>query len=129
MTNIPNAVIETTTEENSVFDFNLSSGSEFVVSFISSMQNGIVEIEEDISSSSSSESSYIGTSLSSDSSNISTDSSSTSSEYFDLIWTKYDNTIPSASDTICNNGKLARGISGGDSAGVISPCVIKDGST
>jgi hypothetical protein len=143
MSNIPNVVITTTTGNENILDFNLSSGSEFVISFISSMQNGIVEIEEDVSSSSSSESSsfsssessVIGSSssissnsLSSVSGSLSSSSSSTSSfSTIDVVWDKYDNTIPNASNTISTNGRLARGVSGGDSGGVISPCVIKDG--
>lgn len=47
-----------------------------------------------------------------------------------LTWTKYDNTIPSASDTTSTNGRLALGTSGkGDSWAVANHVVIKDGST
>ena len=47
-----------------------------------------------------------------------------------LTWTKYDNTIPSASDTTSTNGRIPLGTSGkGDSAGSYSPSVIKDGAT
>jgi len=47
-----------------------------------------------------------------------------------LNWTKYDNTIPSASDTTSTNGRIPLGTSGkGDDYAVYSPCVIKDGST
>ncbi len=47
-----------------------------------------------------------------------------------LTWTKYDNTIPSASDTTSTNGRLPLGTSGkGDSSGVSSPSVIKEGTT
>ena len=48
MTNIQNVVVTTTTTSlDQVFDYDRSSGSEFVVSFISSFQNGVVTIEED----------------------------------------------------------------------------------
>ncbi|MBU1119768.1 hypothetical protein KKA50_01040, partial [Patescibacteria group bacterium] len=44
-----------------------------------------------------------------------------------ITWTKYDNTIPSASDTTSTNGRIPLGMSGsGDSGGVYSPTVIQD---
>lgn len=45
-----------------------------------------------------------------------------------LIWKKQDNSIPSASDTTGTNGRIPLGTEGkGDSEGVDSPMVIKDG--
>jgi predicted GH43/DUF377 family glycosyl hydrolase len=47
-----------------------------------------------------------------------------------LTWTKYNNTIPSNSDTSSTNGRIPRGTIGkGDDAGVFAPSVIKDGDT
>src|SRR3989338_1259097 len=47
-----------------------------------------------------------------------------------LTWTKYDNTVPSASDTTSTNGRIPLGTAGkGDSAHVSNPSVIKDRST
>jgi len=47
-----------------------------------------------------------------------------------LTWTKYDNTIPPASDTTFTNGRLPLGTSGkGDDAHAFNPAIIKDGST
>jgi hypothetical protein len=47
-----------------------------------------------------------------------------------LSWTKYDNTIPAASDTSSTNGRIPLGTAGkGDVSIVQSPSVIKDGST
>jgi len=47
-----------------------------------------------------------------------------------LTWTKYDNTIPSNSDTTSISGRVSLGTSGkGDEDDAIAPSVIKDGST
>ncbi|KKP90656.1 MAG: Laminin G sub domain 2, partial [candidate division WS6 bacterium GW2011_GWC1_36_11] len=46
-----------------------------------------------------------------------------------LTWTKYDNSIPTASNTTGTNGRIPPGTSGGDAAGTWVPSVIKDGST
>ncbi|MCM8786832.1 MAG: hypothetical protein NC935_02130, partial [Candidatus Omnitrophica bacterium] len=47
-----------------------------------------------------------------------------------LTWTKYDNSIPSNSDTTGTNGRIPLGTSGkGDSIGIYSPNIIKDGDT
>lgn len=47
-----------------------------------------------------------------------------------LVWTKYDNTAPSNSDTTGTNGRIPLGTDGtGDDANTICPSVIKDGST
>ena len=47
-----------------------------------------------------------------------------------LTWTKYDNTIPSASDTTSTNGRIPLGTSGkGDDAHVYGHTIIKDGDT
>jgi len=47
-----------------------------------------------------------------------------------LTWTKYDNTIPSVSDTTSTNGRIGLGTSGtGDDVHVSNPIVIKDGET
>lgn len=82
MTNIPNTVTTTTTTSlNQILDFDKTSGSEFVISFISSMQNGIVTLEPGSESTSSSNSES--------SSSSSGDSSSSSSE--NINW------------NICNN--------------------------
>jgi hypothetical protein len=45
-----------------------------------------------------------------------------------LTWAKYDNTIPSASNTTSTNGRVPLGSSGrGDDAAIWRPAVIKDG--
>ncbi len=47
-----------------------------------------------------------------------------------LVWGKYDNTIPTSSDKVGTNGRLAVGTSGsGDVNGIYSPSVLKDGDT
>lgn len=47
-----------------------------------------------------------------------------------LAWTKYDNTVPSNSDTTSTNGRIPLGTTGkGDDQHIISGSVIKDGST
>ncbi len=46
-----------------------------------------------------------------------------------LNWTKTDNTIPTSSNQVSTNGRIALGISSGDSVSVFDPHVIKDGST
>ena len=47
-----------------------------------------------------------------------------------LVWTKYDNTIPDASDTSSTNGRIPLGTTGkGDVGYATNPAVIKDGST
>ena len=47
-----------------------------------------------------------------------------------LTWTKYDNTIPSNSDTTSTNGRIPLGSSGrGDSTNIDGISVIKDGTT
>lgn len=47
-----------------------------------------------------------------------------------LTWTKYDNTIPSASDTTSTNGRIPLGSAGtADAIHAYEPTVIKDGST
>ncbi len=47
-----------------------------------------------------------------------------------LVWTKYDNTVPTASDTTSTNGRIPLGTAGkGDDNGVCMPAAIKDGST
>ena len=47
-----------------------------------------------------------------------------------LTWTKYDNTVPSASDTTSTNGRIPLGTAGkGDDAQVFQASVILDGST
>ncbi|MBI2441763.1 MAG: hypothetical protein HYV35_10380 [Lentisphaerae bacterium] len=47
-----------------------------------------------------------------------------------LTWTKYDNTIPNASDSVSTNGRIPLGTSGkGDSTQTTAPAVIKDGAT
>ena len=77
MTNVPNVVTTTTTTSpNEVLTFDQNSGSEFVVSFISAMQNGIVILEPGSESESSSSSS---TEIRSSSSSSSGDSNSSSS--------------------------------------------------
>lgn len=47
-----------------------------------------------------------------------------------LTWTKYDNTIPSDSDSTSTNGRIPRGTTGkGDDSRAFNSTVIKDGST
>jgi predicted GH43/DUF377 family glycosyl hydrolase len=46
-----------------------------------------------------------------------------------LTWTKYDNAIPTDSDTIGQNGKIPRGTSGTGDTYIGTPSVIKDGET
>ncbi|MBI2441335.1 MAG: hypothetical protein HYV35_08200 [Lentisphaerae bacterium] len=47
-----------------------------------------------------------------------------------LTWTKYDNTVPSPSDTISTNGRIPLGTAGtGDDSLVLGPSVLKDGAT
>jgi predicted GH43/DUF377 family glycosyl hydrolase len=47
-----------------------------------------------------------------------------------LTWTKYDNAVPSDSDGVCTNGKIAKGSAArADGTHVHSGCVIKDGDT
>lgn len=42
--------------------------------------------------------------------------------------TKYDNTIPAASDTTSSNGRIPVGITGGDTAQILYSAIIKDDS-
>jgi len=46
-----------------------------------------------------------------------------------LTWSKFDNTTPTASNTIGTNGKLPLGTTGTDTIYVVTPSVIKDGNT
>ncbi|MBI2438413.1 MAG: hypothetical protein HYV36_06335 [Lentisphaerae bacterium] len=46
------------------------------------------------------------------------------------VWTKYNNVIPTNSDTTSTNGRIPLGTAGkGDSGNVYTPAVIKDGAT
>jgi hypothetical protein len=87
MSNVPNAVtISTTTLMTQELDFDQSNGSEFGISYFSSMQNGIVTLQTGFASSTSSSSSS-----SSSTSSSSVDSQSSSSEYDQ--WNLCDNIV------------------------------------
>jgi hypothetical protein len=118
MTNIPNVVTTTTTTaSDEILDFDQYSGSEFTISFISSMQYGIVVLEPGSESTSSSDSSESSSSSSADS--LSSSSENINWDLCDNIvaeWRMDDNKNTSIVQSIPNNflltGKFTS--SGGD---------------